>query len=296
MQGPLIYVAIFGLFFVLWLSGGGPDKPISFAGPYLNPITGPGQGATPYGDPSDYDSINSTIGIGPSGVSVDTSSRGTSSLKDSVRLSRDLTGVTATDPKAEYVTISLTSWSGKEVSTAGWKLVGKSGSAVFPQGAEVPKSGRVNELAPITLAPGDSAIIVTGRSPIGISFRENECTGYLEENQDFRPALTMSCPSAWEEYDRFYDDDDDACRRFAQTVPYCTSETDVPNDAPRSCDAFAEEYLNYNGCVAAHGQESGFASKTWRVYLGESKELYPRSSGTIELLDAEGRVIDSLKY
>lgn len=296
MQGPLVFVGIFGLFFILWLAGGGPDRPLSFAGPYLNPITGPGQTATPYGDPSQYGSVNSTIGLGPGGVSISGGAGGASSYSTSVRFSRDLTGVSATDPKAEYVVLSLSSGAGKAVSTAGWKLIGEEGSAGFPQGAEVPRSGRVNELAPITLRPGDTAIVVTGRSPIGLSFRENLCTGYLEENQDFRPALTLECPSAWQEYERYYDDDEEACRRFVQTAPYCSSETDVPSGVSSSCERFTEEYLNYNGCVAAHGKDSDFASRTWRIFLGRSDELYPRSNGTIRLVDAEGKTIDSLEY
>ena len=293
MQGPLVYVGIFGLFFILWLAGGGPDKPLSFAGPYLAPITGPGQTAQPYGDPSQYGSVNSTIGVGPGGVSV--SGSGNSTYTGSVMLSRDLTGTSATDPKSEYVVVSVSS-SGKPVSTAGWKLVSGSGSGSFPQGAEVARSGRVNQLAPITLEPGDRAIVVTGRSPIGISFRENQCTGYLEENQDFRPALSMSCPSAWEEYGRYADDDEESCRRFTQTVPYCSSETDLPDNTSSSCRAFAEDYLDYNGCVDAHVKDSGFKNDTWRVFLGNKDELWPRSNGTMTLVDADGKVIDSIKY
>ncbi len=298
MLHPVGYLAILGLFFVLWLVGGGPTNPISFSGPYLNPITGPGQTAQPYGDASQYGSVNGTIGVNPSGVSFfgNGSSKDASPHAGSVTVSRNISGTSASDPKSEYVTIAYSSRSGTSLSTAGWKLVSPSGSASFPQGADVPQSGRVNTLTPITLAPGDQAIIVTGRSPIGISFRENQCTGYLEENQDFRPALTQSCPTAWEEYDRRFDGNDEVCRRFVQTVPYCSSETDLPDNASRACHAFAEEYLDYNGCVAAHRNEDRFRSSTWRIFLGKSEELWPRSNGTITLLDADGKVIDSLSY
>ena len=46
----LFFLAMLVVFFVLWLAGGGPSKPISFAGPYITPITNVDQTQVGYGE------------------------------------------------------------------------------------------------------------------------------------------------------------------------------------------------------------------------------------------------------
>lgn len=302
MRGDLFFfLGILILFFVVWVASGGPSRPISFAGPYLNPITTTGTTAQPYGNPNAWTPVVSTISLSPGGVSASGyTGPNASAASGKVTLSRNLSGVGATDPEEEYVILTA-GYGGGSVSLAGWKLVnadsGEGGA--LPQGAEVPSSGRVNELAPLTLSSGEEAIVVTGRSPIGLSFRENKCIGYLEDRQDFAPALPMQCPTPYEEFKRFYrdsdDEDYDRCERYMYTLPYCAVDTDVPSDVPNSCEAFVEKALSYNGCVAAHKGDEGFAGRTWRLFLGKRDELWDRR-GTILLLDAENKVVDSVSY
>lgn len=303
MRGELFFfLGILALFFILWVSTGGPSRPISFAGPYLNPITTTGTTAQPYGNPNAWAPVDTTISVGGTGVRTYSSGLGASDKRGRVTISRSLSGVAATDPEEEYVIISVPSYGGTATSLAGWKIVNAENGdgAAIPQGAELPVSGRVNTLAPITLEPGEEAIIVTGRSPIGVSFRENSCTGYLEDRQDFFPPLSASCPTPYQELSRFYDEDDDddyrRCQTYVQTLPYCAAETRVPADVPNSCESFVEDTLNYNGCVARHKNDDGFKSRTWRVFLGERSEIYDRSRGGILLLDAENKVVDSVSY
>src|SRR6185295_18661707 len=67
--------------------------------------------------------------------------------------------------------------------------------ASLPQtGAEMFVAGSVNHGVPIYLDPGTSAFIVSGISPVGISLRENVCTGYLAQLQHFSPGLDTACP------------------------------------------------------------------------------------------------------
>ncbi|MGB4076397.1 MAG: hypothetical protein WBK28_01670 [Minisyncoccia bacterium] len=304
MRGDLFFfLGILLLFFVVWLASGGPDRPISFAGPYLNPITTTGTTAQPYGDPGAWNPFSSNISIGPTGVGITNygGSAQPSTRKGSAMLSRNLSGVSATDPEEEYVIISVSSFGGTSVSTAGWKLVNQQTNegGLIPPGTKLPATGRVNELSPITLAPGEEMIVVTGRSPIGLSFRENKCVGYLEDRQDFSPPLSAQCPTPYQEFSQLYDvrDDDEyeECEHYVRTLPYCALDTDVPNDLSNSCERFVEEVLSYNGCVALHDEDGDFAGYTWRVFLGEREELWGRR-GTILLLDAEDKVIDSLTY
>jgi hypothetical protein len=292
----LSIVGIFVLIFILWVSTGGPSRPISFSGPYLNPITTTGTTAQPYGDPTKFSSINTGVTVGSTGITVTNAS----SLRGTVAFSRDLTGTSETDSKKEYVVFSVSSSAKNPISTAGWKIVSKEtgDGAPFPQGIETARSGRVNTLSPITLKGGDQVILVSGRSPVGVSFKENKCTGYLEERQDFRPALSLQCPTGSQEFAKYFNgrDENGACIAYIRTIPYCATETQLSGNASNACDDFIETYLNYNGCVATHEQDPDFLSTTWRVFLGSSDELWRNNRETITLLDAENKVIDSITY
>lgn len=305
MRGDLFFfLGILILFFVVWVASGGPSRPISFAGPYLNPITQTGTTAQAYGDSNAWNPFSSNISLGPGGIGVTSytpsSGSGASQRAGTVTISRNVSGISPSDPEEEYV-ILTTAFSGGDVSLAGWKLVNErtGDGAPLPQGAERIVAGRVNQLAPITLRAGEEAIVVTGRSPVGLSFRENKCVGYLEDRQDFHPALPAQCPTPYQEFSRLYDvrdsDEYDACERFIRTLPYCAVDTNVPANVPNSCEEFVEDVLTYNSCVALHEEDEDFAGRTWRVFLEERNELWERR-GTILLLDAENKVVDSLTY
>jgi hypothetical protein len=299
------FLGIIILFFFLWVASGGPSRPLSFAGPYLNPITNTGTNPSAYGDPNAYNNISGGISIGGWGVGVTGGTTNgnvanNSSYAEKVMLIRDPSGAKEKDEKEEYVSIMVSSLATEGISTAGWKLVSQKGGsgASFPQGAENPQSGKVNVLSAITLKAGDTATIVTGRSPVGISFRENKCTGYFEERQDFNPPLTENCPTPFQEYDRFYDEDDDdeECSSFVRSIPYCSTDAESSSDISSPCENFVEDYLNYNGCFDAHKKETGFYSPTWRIFLGKTDELWRQEKETILLIDAEGKTIDSMSY
>ncbi len=271
------------LFFLVWVAGGGPSRPLSFSGPYLGAITAPGTTAQSYGDPSQFSSINGQISIG--------------SALPAISFVKDASGAKSDDEESERVTIMVSGAASNSISTAGWKLRSKeSGKTVnFPAGTELPQSGRVNSSGAITLRPGDQAIIVSGRSPVGASFRENMCTGYLEERQNFKPPLNQSCPTPYQELERFADDYSEQCASYVRSISYCTSHTNAKS-VGGSCEDFVDEYLNYNGCVNAHRSDANFSLGTWRVFLGASSDLWDNQHDTIELLDAQGKIIDSLSY
>lgn len=302
--GDFIYfLGIFLLFFFVWVFTGGPSRPLSFQGPFLNPITGPGQTIDAYGNP--ISTISTGVHVGGWGVQVSDGTQNTgtggvesSAFASSVSLIADTSGATKSDADEEYLLISMSPLSQSSISTAGWRLVSKKTGkgALFPQGTEDPQGGRVNVLSSITLKPGDSATVVSGRSPVGISFRENNCTGYFEERQNFHPSLSQNCPTPYQEYSRLYEGNDDECVDYIRSIPYCSTETNIPSTISNSCEAFVETYLHYNGCVASHKNESGFYSSAWRIFLGSTKELWRSDRETILLLDAEGKIIDSLSY
>lgn len=270
----MFFFGVLLVFFLVWVAGGGPSRPISLQGPYLGSITA------------------------PSGFSQTTGGTfGLSGGYASVSFVNDTTGTQSKSASSEYVTIAASPTLTSGVSLAGWKLKSKeSGKTVaFPAGTEVPRSGSVNASGAITLKPGDYATVVSGRSPVGSSFRESICTGYLEERQDFKPPLTQSCPTPLQELYRADASPNERCEDYVRSISYCSSQSTMKSPGG-SCEAFVDEVLTYNGCVAAHRSDPGFSLSSWRIYLGASDDLWNDRHDTIELINADGAVVDSLTY
>lgn len=321
MQGDaFFFLGILLFIFVAWVATGGPERPISFAGPYLTPVT-------TYGDRSEGYGTLPELRLGDRDRSMGSGSKsgtGTSlrDIKESLdELQRDAretialgdaspyrgtvtlrnTDAKKTSAREEAVSIHVSSRAEGAISITGWRLESTvTGSwGVIPSGTEIPRTGSVNQTVPIRIAPGDKAVIVSGRSPIGVSFRENACMPYLEERQDFHPSLPGSCPALSGDYDRLYAGNsraDDECYDYVRSLDRCEAVTRAPGHLSDECEAFVETYSGYNGCILAHGADRNFLGDTWRVYLGSSRQLWKEDRETIRLLDANGKTVDVLSY
>ena len=288
----VFFLAVLLLFFGAWLYSGGPSRPISFAGPYITPITDVDIEQHGYGDDGSIWGEITNLGNGFTGLQGVSDP---SPLQGEVRVSGTNAG--SDDPDEEYVTIQNAGTA--PVDITGWRLVsGATGkSARIPEGAQVPRSGRVNPTDRIVLQPGDTALIVTGESPLGVSFKENLCTGYLARNQDYRPSLPRQCPLASEEFDRYYTGNelrDDTCYYRMQSTASCT--TPSRSGVSSRCEDLIDEYLTYNGCVEHHRADANFAGTTWRIYLDERRELWKVTRDSVKLLDASGKTVDLYTY
>lgn len=302
MNGVFIFVGLIALLFMAWAGTGGPERDISFQGPYLRPIENTGQTAEAYGEsreaqrPGVIGSWLSGIGTtGGAGGSAEISAEDASPYRGLVAFVRGPSGVQEEDPDEEFVRITLNAQASSPVRITGWTLRNGSGtvSIPIPSGVATLRSGNVNQAGDISLAPGEEAIIVSGRSPTGVSFRENMCTGYLEERQDFFPPLLNACPSASEEYTQAGGNDQE-CKNYLYRINYC--ETDTSNDADGACEAFIESNLTYNGCIRAHEQDANFPGVTWRLFLNSREGLWSDARDTIRLLDESGKTVDVLSY
>ena len=188
------------------------------------------------------------------------------------------------------------------IGIAGWSLQ-SAYTGVRPyiqQGASPFLMGTVNNLSPIQLAPGQSALVNSGVSPVGVSFRENICTGYLGQLQSFTPPLPSSCPSPSSQLPLTPDNlksYGEICFDYLQTIPLCEAPlNNIPSNLPSSCQYFVAEALSYNGCVARNRSRASFAGDSWRIYLNSNAELWRNSHDIIRLLDADGRTVDVLTY
>jgi hypothetical protein len=171
----------------------------------------------------------------------------------------------------------------------------------LPEAVELPFIGTVNARQPFSLPPGGKAIIVTGRSPIGESFRLNKCTGYFEQFQDFSPSLPRQCPKPRDELGnitpeliRTYGD---ACIDLVQKQPQCQIVTKpLAPSYSRACQQFLDTRIHYNGCITAHKNDADFYKNEWRVYLARESPLWRDRREYLELIDPTGVVVDRASY
>ena len=271
------FVGVFVFIFLIWIATGGPTHPLSFSTPTLALPQELGGGT--------YLSLpRAPFSIGGSQVSLPGSSAGGGSIggpipslegvafgtpstyRSVVSLSHYVSGAGSSDPNDEYLRIYVSQNAGVPVDLSGWRLLSEAtgNGDVIPKGTETPRSGIVNAVQDIVLQPGDSAIVISGRSPIGASFRENKCIGYFAQFQHFSPSLPQNCPSPKSELAAHYGDSyyirDVSCIDYVDTLSRCEAVLSPPVAVSGACQTFLVKYLNYNGCVDAHENDADFLS------------------------------------
>ena len=190
---------------------------------------------------------------------------------------------------------------GIPVDLSEWTLRSEaSGSSVIiPKGTEVPISGTINAAEDIVLTPGERAIVISGRSPIGASFRENKCIGYFSTFQRFSPPLPQNCPVPSDELISFYGANyirDAACIDYVNKLARCQVTLSPPVTMSGSCQSFLIKYFNYNGCVDAHKNDADFSGDTWRIYLGRTTPMWRAQHEVVKLIDVNGKTVDAFSY
>ncbi len=301
---------------VAWFMTGGPGRPISHAGWFLNPTLGTtggiavpsvslpnasssngSNGGTPSAQPKilslwDY-FLNYQPGIGESSAPTDSPYAPYVSLQAS--------NVGSANPATEYVTIQTSQNLPQSVTVTGWTLqnVSTNMSVTIGNAAQIPFLGDVNYGTPISAGPGSTIIVTTGRSPNGASFRVNECTGYFNQFQTFTPSLRYECPQPTDEmllHPQLLAGDA-TCRQYLSTLPQCRIVTGVfPQNISNTCQTFVLNALSYNGCITEHKVDPDFYRNEWRVFLNRDQDLWSPDHGTIRLIDENGKLIAQTSY
>lgn len=187
--------------------------------------------------------------------------------------------------------------------------------AIIPKAAPILSPSGQSLLQDVVLAPYERAIITTGsfgaRVPYKIeSFKENKCTGYLEDLDDyaFSPPLTGNCPRPEDEAG--INNLDVGCRRFIERLSYCETpefggKDEEGENCPDcvngelvspACRAFVEDHFSYQGCLIHHQNDPDFSGTTWRIFLGRGWEMWADEYETIELYDRFGQLVDFQNY
>lgn len=218
-----------------------------------------------------------------------------------IGIAHDVIGIRASDAREEYIQIAANYSNSESIDIAGWTIESALSGTRFqiPPGASPFIAGSANILGPVLLDPGGLALVTSAPSPVGVSFQENMCTGYLAQYQTFDPPLAEECPipsqvvALTEENLRAYGD---RCFDAIANISQCRFPQNLPTDIYPACRSILMNSLSYNGCLNDNRFRSTFAKNMWRVYLGASGELWRNSHDAIRLLDAQGRTVSVYVY
>jgi hypothetical protein len=101
-----------------------------------------------------------------------------------------ITNVIRSGTSAATERLILKNVAGHQINISGWTIRSNYGSAVIPQGYE--RFHVDPSVGPVVLSPGATAVISTESSPLLGSYRENQCTWYLDQ--------TYASPNLSKEY------------------------------------------------------------------------------------------------
>lgn len=188
------------------------------------------------------------------------------------------------------------------VSTTGWSLQSALTRTriTLPHAASVFVLGAANTIQPVQLSPGTTIIAASGVSPVGVSFRENICSGYLGQLQHYAPPFAAVCPAPLDSIPATPETIavlGESCFDYLASVPSCTFPGGAtPGSLSSACRATIAERLTYNGCAREYSSREGFNTTRWRLFLGAQNPLWQRDRDAVRLLDAQGRTVATYSY
>jgi len=201
------------------------------------------------------------------------------------------------EAKKEYLIIAIKAGL-DSVPITDWKLKNSKGEEFkIGKGARLVFSSQVNPQEDIVLGKRERAVVITGKSPVGTSFKTNMCTGYFQQFQEFVPSLRESCPFPGNEENIKSAGLNDVCLNYIDRLPSCRIPLgQKPLNLNNECLNFIEENVNYNGCVKEHKLDADFYGNTWMIYLSRDNEIWKQQREIITLYDQNGKLVDSVSY
>ncbi len=237
-------------------------------------------------------------------IAKNNSSSNTSPYNDLVTMSM-VNNLNNSDPGHEYIRLSTYLQKNQTIKITGWYLRSeKTGNTVVIGGASLLPFPFSKTYQDVVLQYQDSAYIIKGFSPIGISFRTNKCTGYFEENAEFWPTLPTQCPLVTDTdlptFSSINERNDD-CLELLERIPRCTTVKnsylrDLPDSTPSSCKAYMEVQATYKACVANHFSDTDFPGNQYYIYLNKFGPLWRDRNEKLTLYDNNGLVVDSMEW
>lgn len=206
------------------------------------------------------------------------------------------------DPDREYFTITLDK-KAPNIDISDWYMESyvSENRANIPDGVYVYKAGgSINRTAPIILEPNQRAYVYTGESPLGFSYQENSCFGYLR-NENLQSGYP-SCPRPINLMERYADIalDDDSCYDYVESLRSCEVvdyDDEELNHLSGSCRSFVRNYLNYNSCVEQFSWQASFDDDNdWYIYFNRDEALWRPEREILRLRDEYDDIVAVIEY
>ncbi|MEK7643111.1 MAG: hypothetical protein AAB372_01550 [Patescibacteria group bacterium] len=217
-------------------------------------------------------------------------------LKNSVYIS--LANVRTREPDEEYIDITYSSSdpaAPDSITLTGWSIGSVRGeSYTLGRGTNLPGISATQDQDRIVLKKGATAHIITGRSPMGVNFKINKCSGYFNENYSFVPGINASCPPPAEEDNTEHLSD--SCYNFVRTLYSCTLSIEIPLDLDNTCREHIRSVTGYSQCVSHHKNDMDFYQSDWWVYLNRPDEIWGNFRDVVTLKNERGIVIATQTY
>lgn len=203
-------------------------------------------------------------------------------------------------PEQEYFILSVADTIDEPIEITGWKVYDHKEKTSY----EIPDGKRIfgsfeSPNRPIRVQGGDIAIVSSGISPTGFSFRVNKCSGFRSQFKQFTPPVKTDCPSP---VDAFVADSsvpytDNRCYAFVNSLTTCETVTELPSGVTAACRRFLEKSINEQGCIDLHRNDQDFFLSEWRVFLGSKRSLWRNSDrNIIYLVDQNNLLVATLIY
>jgi hypothetical protein len=220
-----------------------------------------------------------------------------------IKIRKNSGSLRATDPSREYVVLETLRGSNEPITISGWKLQ----SAISGIELEIPEAvhlvfpGVTGSALPVVVLPLDKIYITTGRSPIGVSFRVNKCSGYYNQFQKFIPSINTKCGDPSDEilnYDRDpYIFIDNTCMDYVDRMPTCKAPiSPLPVNLSYTCAEAIIDEINYGACIENHKNDEDFRRPDWRIFLKRDSDVWRSKRELIKLLDESGKTVDYYSY
>ncbi len=306
---------------LIWLFLGGPGRMADRTGIFIKPPSPIDTGET-YGEISFWESSKQKEGIPPQNLSEEEKiawkleqtkkeieeakisleklkeEENISPFKDKIKIKR--CRGPQTDVNEEYLELSVSLPVDEKILISDWSLKSEmTGTEIkIGEASKLPYTSQINKEYPVFVSGGDKIIILTGRSPIGVSFQINKCSGYLEQFQDFNPSISKKCPLVENEDLPVFGPNafNDECWNYIEHISRCETPLVFPLDMQYECRNYLTTEVNYNACVDNHKNGDDFYQPEWRIFLGRINELWKKEREIIQLLDAQGKTVDVYTY
>lgn len=195
--------------------------------------------------------------------------------------------------KSNQISLRANFQSGEKINITGWYIKARNGGWYVPKAVNIYDPSGLAEPGDILLGRGETVNMYSGSSPLGVNFRLNLCTGYLNNDRKFSPTLPRQCPGADKATLRNFSSQ---CQDF---VPGAVSSCKEPRSNPPLpyYDEGCLEYLelfSFKGCFDTYRSEPGFLKPEWRVWMGTT--FVNARHDRVFLLDTNGFVIDWREY